>query len=86
MKSLKTYIKEAAAPTNVGIYRALYATKKVGYHSNDNAPRVSNPENLSDDKFIQLIKNAKLIFNQNSQKPAVLGKFSVKYYTFEELK
>jgi hypothetical protein len=57
MKSLKTYIKEAAAPTNVGIYRALYATKKVGYHSNDNAPRVSNPENLSDDKFIQLIKD-----------------------------
>ena len=57
MKSLKSYIKEETAPTNVGIYRALYATKKVGYHSNDNAPRVSNPENLSDDKFIQLIKD-----------------------------
>ena len=57
MKSLVGYIKEQKAPTNVGIYRALYATKKVGYHSNDSAPRVSNSENLSDDDFIQLIKD-----------------------------
>ena len=57
MKSLKSYIKEETAPTNVGIYRALYATKKVGYHSNDSAPRVSNSENLSDADFIQLIKD-----------------------------
>ena len=51
------YLVEEEAPTNVGIYRALYATKKVGYHSNDSAPRVSNSENLSDADFIQLIKD-----------------------------
>ena len=57
MKSLKTYIKEEKAPTNVGIYRALQATGQVGPHSANSAPRVSNPNNLKDSDFIQVIKD-----------------------------
>ena len=55
--SRNEYIEEQKIPTNVDIYRALVATKKVGSHSNDSAPRVSNSENLSDADFIQLIKD-----------------------------
>ena len=57
MKTLRSYIKEEEAPTNAGIYRALQATGKVGKHSNDSAPRVSNEKKLSDADFIQLIKD-----------------------------
>ena len=57
MKSLKTYIKEEKAPTNVGIYRALQATGQVGPHSANSAPRVSNPNNLKDSDFIKLIQD-----------------------------
>ena len=57
MKSLKTYIKEEKAPTNVGIYRALQATGEVGPHSANSAPRVSNPNNLKDSDFIKLIQD-----------------------------
>ena len=51
------YLKEDKAPTNVGIYRALQATGQVGPHSANSAPRVSNPNNLKDSDFIQVIKD-----------------------------
>ena len=51
------YLKEDKAPTNVGIYRALQATGEVGPHSANSAPRVSNPNNLKDSDFIQVIKD-----------------------------
>ena len=51
------YLKEDKAPTNVGIYRALQATGKVGPHSANSAPRVSNPNNLKDSDFIKLIQD-----------------------------